>query len=57
METCVDCNRKFRADRLERHSKVCKKVFLEKRKKFDSQKARKPEELLKMEQQEEMNNR
>jgi len=33
---CPDCGRSFAADRLERHMKICKKVFQQKRKKFDS---------------------
>eukprot|EP00927_Polykrikos_kofoidii_P030494 TRINITY_DN26204_c0_g1_i1.p1 TRINITY_DN26204_c0_g1~~TRINITY_DN26204_c0_g1_i1.p1 ORF type:complete len:491 (+),score=78.20 TRINITY_DN26204_c0_g1_i1:249-1721(+) len=33
---CDDCGRKFAPDRLEKHQKICRKVFMEKRKKFDS---------------------
>lgn len=33
---CPDCGRQFREDVLEKHIKICKKVFMEKRKKFNS---------------------
>ena len=32
---CRDCGRKFASDRIQKHSKVCRKVFVEKRKAFD----------------------
>lgn len=37
---CPDCGRNFRADVLEKHKKICKKVFMKKRKVFNSQKKR-----------------
>jgi hypothetical protein len=37
---CVDCGRKFNEKALERHVKICKKVFIDKRKVFDSKKMR-----------------
>eukprot|EP01112_Ceratiomyxa_fruticulosa_P004549 TRINITY_DN1508_c0_g2_i1.p1 TRINITY_DN1508_c0_g2~~TRINITY_DN1508_c0_g2_i1.p1 ORF type:complete len:464 (-),score=124.55 TRINITY_DN1508_c0_g2_i1:72-1463(-) len=37
---CPNCNRKFAADRLAKHAKICKKVFIDKRKVFDSTSAR-----------------
>jgi hypothetical protein len=37
---CPDCDRKFRREALARHVGVCKKVFLQKRKVFDSKKMR-----------------
>ncbi|KAK1150353.1 zinc finger C2HC domain-containing protein 1C-like [Acipenser oxyrinchus oxyrinchus] len=37
---CTSCNRKFAADRLERHSKICEKMQNSKRKVFDSTKHR-----------------
>lgn len=33
---CPDCSRSFAQDRLEKHRKVCKKVFMQKRKQFSS---------------------
>lgn len=33
---CPDCGRSFKADSLERHKKICKKVFQQKRKQFNS---------------------
>mmetsp|Transcript_117582 Transcript_117582/g.332646 ORF Transcript_117582/g.332646 Transcript_117582/m.332646 type:complete len:327 (+) Transcript_117582:230-1210(+) len=33
---CEDCGRSFAEAALERHQKICKKVFMQKRKKFDS---------------------
>jgi len=33
---CEDCGRSFNADRIEKHMKVCKKVFQQKRAKFNS---------------------
>lgn len=37
---CSDCGRKFNKEALEKHSKICKKVFLQKRKQFNSAEAR-----------------
>lgn len=37
---CPDCGRKFNEVAYEKHVKVCKKVFIEKRKEFDSHKHR-----------------
>jgi uncharacterized C2H2 Zn-finger protein len=34
--TCPDCNRNFKASSFEKHVKVCKKVFMNKRKAFNS---------------------
>merc|ERR1711933_445242 len=33
---CQECGRKFKAESLEKHLRVCKKVFQQKRKQFDS---------------------
>ena len=33
---CNDCGRKFAEDRIGKHRAVCKKVFVEKRKEFDT---------------------
>jgi len=33
---CPDCGRKFKEDRLDRHIKICQKVFVQKRKQFNS---------------------
>jgi uncharacterized C2H2 Zn-finger protein len=40
MRECPDCGRKFNPKPYERHVKICAKVFLEKRKAFDSTKMR-----------------
>lgn len=40
MLECPDCNRKFNPVPFEKHVKICAKVFLQKRKKFDSTKMR-----------------
>eukprot|EP00919_Chromeraceae_sp_WS-2016_P075055 GHVR01177587.1.p1 GENE.GHVR01177587.1~~GHVR01177587.1.p1 ORF type:complete len:190 (-),score=34.62 GHVR01177587.1:15-584(-) len=37
---CPDCQRNFHKENLEKHQAVCKKVFIEKRSPFDSQKRR-----------------
>lgn len=37
---CPDCGRKFAPESIEKHAKVCKKVFMSKRKKFDMTKQR-----------------
>merc|ERR1711879_274092 len=33
---CPDCGRKFVVESLEKHTRICKKVFLQRRKQFDS---------------------
>merc|ERR1712194_422027 len=33
---CEDCGRKFSEQAIEKHTRICKKVFMQKRKKFDS---------------------
>jgi len=45
-EECPTCGRKFRPAALDRHSRVCTKVFVKKRKAFDSTAARMPAEAL-----------
>lgn len=40
MMQCPDCGRKFNEVAYERHVKICKKVFIDKRKEFDSHKHR-----------------
>ncbi len=37
---CHDCGRSFNVDAFEKHAKICAKVFMSKRKTFDSKKAR-----------------
>jgi hypothetical protein len=37
LKACGSCGRKFNPEAYERHSKICKKVFRTKRKKFNSQ--------------------
>ena len=37
---CVTCGRRFIAEALQKHQKVCKKVFVQKRKVFDIKKVR-----------------
>jgi len=51
---CNSCGRSFNEKALSRHAKVCKKVFVEKRKEFNSAAARKPEELIAMENESKM---
>jgi len=46
---CEDCNRKFNEKAFEKHVKVCKKVFMEKRKAYDSKMNRMTEDQLKLE--------
>eukprot|EP00341_Mesodinium_pulex_P000559 CAMPEP_0116953860 /NCGR_PEP_ID=MMETSP0467-20121206/41552_1 /TAXON_ID=283647 /ORGANISM="Mesodinium pulex, Strain SPMC105" /LENGTH=311 /DNA_ID=CAMNT_0004639349 /DNA_START=1064 /DNA_END=1996 /DNA_ORIENTATION=+ len=41
---CPDCSRRFNSEAFEKHSRICKKVFMEKRKKFDSKNQRQLEE-------------
>jgi hypothetical protein len=43
---CTSCGRKFRPDALEKHAKVCRKVFQQKRRAFDSTSHRMPVEAL-----------
>lgn len=38
---CRDCGRNFAADRIAKHAKVCRKVFVEKRKEFNIAEQRK----------------
>jgi len=40
LRVCPDCDRKFRPEALARHIGICKKVFIQKRKVFDSKKMR-----------------
>jgi hypothetical protein len=40
LQGCPDCDRKFRPEALARHVGICKKVFLQKRKVFDSKRKR-----------------
>lgn len=40
---CRDCGRKFKEDALAKHMKICKKVFVQKRKPFDIKQARNSE--------------
>jgi hypothetical protein len=40
LQQCADCGRKFNESSHKKHVKICKKVFIEKRKAFDSQKQR-----------------
>jgi len=46
---CRDCGRKFNEKALQRHSKICKKVFINKRNTFDSSNARKTDEQIDLE--------
>ena len=39
-EECPSCGRKFASEALDRHIKICKKVFVQKRKVFDTKKVR-----------------
>lgn len=43
LQECPDCGRKFNSDAFEKHSRVCKKVFVSKRKVFDSKEQREVE--------------
>lgn len=40
MIECPDCNRRFNPSSFEKHAKICAKVFMQKRKVFDSKKMR-----------------
>ena len=42
---CPTCGRKFVEIAYEKHVKICKKVFVQKRKEFDVKEMRKPEGL------------
>jgi hypothetical protein len=44
VECSEGCGRKFKEDVLEKHEKICRKVFQDKRKVFDSAAMRKQEE-------------
>jgi len=44
---CPQCNRKFAVEALHKHTKICKKVFCQKRKAFDTTSQRMDEEALK----------
>lgn len=46
---CDDCGRNFNENALEKHIKICKKVFLQKRNKFDSKQSRQTEEQIDIE--------
>lgn len=48
---CPDCGRKFNRIPYEKHVKVCAKIFIQKRKVFDSKKMRMNEELEKFQQE------
>ena len=50
-ETCPSCQRTFAAGRLEKHAKVCKRVFIEKRSKYDTHRYRVKDTLLALYQQ------
>lgn len=39
-EECPSCGRKFNVSAMEKHLKICQKVFMQKRKVFDSKKMR-----------------
>lgn len=54
---CPDCGRKFNRIPYEKHVKICAKVFLQKRKAFDSKKMRMNEELEKFQQEEKQQGR
>ena len=43
LQECPDCGRKFNPDALEKHTRVCKKVCVSKRKVFDSKEQREVE--------------
>jgi len=49
LTACRDCGRKFNEKALQRHSKICKKVFINKRQTFDSSNARKTDDQLNLE--------
>lgn len=43
--TCSICNRSFNENAIIKHEKICKKVFVQKRKKFDIEGKRKNDEI------------
>ena len=51
---CPDCGRSFVQATLEKHIKICKKVFMKKRKAFDMKEARKNSDLEQFEKEKEM---
>ena len=52
---CSTCGRKFNAVALAKHSKICKKVFVQKRAAFDAKAARAPEGLEEMKNEQKYN--
>jgi len=48
---CDTCGRNFNTVSIKKHAKVCKKVFVDKRKAFDVEAMRKPEEVLTFEKE------
>lgn len=48
---CPDCGRKFNRIPYEKHVKVCAKIFIQKRKVFDSKQKRLPEELVQLQKE------
>ena len=54
---CPDCGRSFVQATLEKHIKICKKVFMKKRKAFDMKEARKNSDLEQFEKEKEMEGR
>jgi len=57
LEECpVGCGRKFNPEALEKHANICKKVFLTKRKKFDSSQQRATDELNEVSNENKYNN-
>ena len=51
LEPCPTCGRKFKIDSLEKHIRICDKVFNQKRKQFNMKDQRKTDELIQMESQ------
>ena len=52
---CPTCGRNFREAALEKHEKICKKVFVQKRKAFDVKEMRKADGLDQLEQEQKYN--
>lgn len=48
-EPCNTCGRKFNSAALEKHEKICQKVFIQKRKAFDMKDARKADGMAEVE--------
>jgi len=48
-EPCNTCGRKFNSAALEKHEKICQKVFVQKRKAFDMKDARKADGMAEIE--------